>query len=80
MVLLKDFQNVTITTNSNAQGGSDEQTKESVRFSALQYTAQNRAVTTTDYETKVIELYPNSQSVVAWGVKMMKHRFMVQLK
>ena len=33
----------------------------------LQYTAQNRAVTTTDYETKVIELYPNSQSVVAWG-------------
>ena len=46
--------------------GSDEQTKESVRFSApLQYTAQNRAVTTTDYETKVIELYPNSQSVVA---------------
>ena len=26
------FSNVTITTNSNAQGGSDEQTKESVRF------------------------------------------------
>ena len=24
-------------------------------------------MTTTDYETKVIELYPNSQSVVAWG-------------
>ena len=62
------FSNITLTTSSNAQGGSDEQTKESVRFSApLQYTAQNRAVTTTDYETKVIELYPNSQSVVAWG-------------
>ena len=62
------FSDVTVTTNSNAQGGSDEQTKESIRFNApLHYTAQNRAVTTSDYETKVIELYPNASSVVAWG-------------
>ena len=46
------FTNATITTNSNAQGGSDPETKESIRFNApLQYTAQDRAFTTTDYET-----------------------------
>tara|TARA_Y100000004_G_scaffold190941_1_gene248879 strand:- start:2567 stop:4444 length:1878 start_codon:yes stop_codon:yes gene_type:complete len=62
------FSDVTITTVSNAQGGADEQSKESVRYNApLSYTAQNRCVTTSDYETKVVQLYPNAQSVVAWG-------------
>jgi hypothetical protein len=62
------FTNVTITTNSSAQGGSEAQTKESIRFNApLQYAAQDRAVTTTDYETLVQEIYPNAQSVSAWG-------------
>jgi len=62
------FSNVSIVTTSNAQGGSEPQTKESVRFNApLQYTAQDRAVTTSDYETKILELYPNAQAVSAWG-------------
>jgi len=62
------FSDVTITTVSNAQGGSEPQSKESIRFNApLQYSAQDRAVTTSDYETKVLELYPNAQSVSAWG-------------
>ena len=62
------FTNATITTNSNAQGGSDRETKESIRFNApLQYTAQDRAVTTTDYETLVKSIYPNVQSISAWG-------------
>src|SRR6056300_1554094 len=62
------FSDVTITTVSNAQGGSEPQTKESIRYNApLQYSAQDRAVTTGDYETKVLELYPNAQSVSAWG-------------
>src|SRR5210317_1144422 len=62
------FSDVTITTNSAAQGGSEGQSKESIRFNApLQYSAQDRAVTTSDYETKVLELYPNAQSVSAWG-------------
>ena len=33
----------------------------------LQYTAQDRAVTTSDYEGKVLSIYPNAQSVSAWG-------------
>jgi len=62
------FSNVSIVTTSNAQGGSEPQTKESVRFNApLQYSAQDRAVTTSDYETKILELYPNAQAVSAWG-------------
>ena len=62
------FSDVTISTNSSAQGGSDGQSKESIRFNApLQYARQDRAVTTSDYETLVQELYPNSQSVSAWG-------------
>lgn len=62
------FSNVSISTVSSAQGGSEPQTKESVRFNApLQYSAQDRAVTTSDYETKVLELYPNAQAVSAWG-------------
>ena len=62
------FSDVTITTNSAAQGGSEGQSKESIRFNApLQYARQDRAVTTSDYETLVQELYPNAQSVSAWG-------------
>ena len=62
------FSDVTISTNSSAQGGSDGQSKESIRFNApLQYARQDRAVTTSDYETLVQELYPNAQSVSAWG-------------
>jgi hypothetical protein len=62
------FSDVTLTTVSNAQGGSEAQTKESIRYNApLQYSAQDRAVTTSDYETIVQSLYPNAQSVSAWG-------------
>ena len=62
------FTNVTITTDSSAQGGAEAQTKESIRYNApLQYARQDRAVTTSDYETLVQELYPNAQSVSAWG-------------
>jgi hypothetical protein len=62
------FSDITVTTNSNAQGGTVAESKESVRFNApLQYTAQNRAVTTSDYESLVRSIYPNAQSVSAWG-------------
>jgi len=62
------FSDVTITTVSNSQGGSDSETDESIRHNApLQYAAQDRAVTTTDYETLVQSIYPNALSVSAWG-------------
>jgi len=62
------FTDVSPTTVSSAQGGADAQAKESIRFNApLQYSAQDRAVTTGDYETIVQSIYPNAQSVSAWG-------------
>jgi hypothetical protein len=62
------FSDVTITTNSVSQGGSAAESKESIRFRApLSYSAQNRAVTTSDYETLVRSIYPNAISVSAWG-------------
>ena len=62
------FTDVVITSVSSAQGGAEAQSKESIRFNApLQYARQDRAVTTSDYETLTKELYPNAQSVSAWG-------------
>ena len=62
------FSNVTIATVSNSQGGADAESNESIRHNApLQYAAQDRAVTTTDYETLVKSIYPNALSVSAWG-------------
>ena len=49
-----NFSNITVATQSVSQGGSEPESKESIRFNApLQYSSQDRAVTTSDYETKV---------------------------
>ena len=62
------FSDISVITNSVSQGGSAAESKESIRFNApLSYAAQNRAVTTVDYETLVKSIYPNAQSVSAWG-------------
>ena len=62
------FSDITITTNSVSQGGNAAESKESIRFNApLGYATQNRAVTTSDYETIVKSIYPNALSVSAWG-------------
>jgi len=62
------FTNVTISTVSSSQGGSESETNDSIRHNApLNYAAQERAVTTTDYETLVKQIYPNALSVSAWG-------------
>ena len=62
------FTDVTLTVNSVSQGGAEAETKESIKFNApLSYAAQNRAVTTSDYETFVKQFYPNALSVSAWG-------------
>jgi len=62
------FTDVTISTVSSAQGGAESESDESIRLNApLQYAAQERAVTTKDYETLVKSIYPNALSVSAWG-------------
>ena len=62
------FSDVSISTSSNSQGGSEPQSKNSIRYNApLQYSAQDRAVTTKDYESLVQTIYPNALSVSAYG-------------
>ena len=62
------FTNVSITTKSSAQGGSKPESNDSIRYNApFDYSRQNRAVTTTDYEALVRSIYPNALSVSAWG-------------
>ena len=62
------FSNVIISTVSRSQGGSESESDDSIRHNApLNYAAQERAVTTTDYESLVKQIYPNALSVSAWG-------------
>ena len=62
------FTDVSISTNSNSQGGAEAETDDSIKFNApLNFAAQDRAVTTTDYETLVKQIYPNALSVSSWG-------------
>ena len=62
------FTDVSITTQSNSQGGAEAETNESIKFNApLNFAAQDRAVTTTDYESLVKQIYPNALSVSSWG-------------
>ena len=62
------FTDVTINTVSNSQGGALGESNASIKHNApLQYAAQDRAVTTTDYESLVKSIYPNALSVSAWG-------------
>lgn len=60
--------NVTITSVTAASGGADRETTEQIRYRAPRfYTTQNRAVTSTDYETLITRDYPNITSVSVWG-------------
>ena len=65
---ISGFTDITLTVNSNAQGGADPESLQSIKFNAPNvYASQDRAVTVEDYKAKVKQLYANSQSVSAWG-------------
>ncbi len=59
---------VNITTVSNASGGGDIESIESVKYFAPRtYASQNRAVTARDYEAIVQSVYPETESVTVIG-------------
>ena len=65
---ISGFNDITLTVNSSAQGGNEPEALQSIKQNASSfYSAQDRAVTTEDYKTKVKQLYANTQSVSAWG-------------
>ena len=60
---------ITVTTNQNAQNGSDIETIDSIRYFAPRlYSSQYRAVTANDYETIIkSKIYGNAESVSVVG-------------
>ena len=57
-----------VAVTSVAQGGSPSETMHSVRMNApLTYQAQNRAVTTTDYKSLVMQEFSSLESVSVYG-------------
>ena len=62
------FNDITVTVISVAQGGAVAETMESIKLSApFSYAAQNRTVTAKDYAAIVPTIYPNVESVTAYG-------------
>jgi hypothetical protein len=53
---------------SAAAGGAERESVDEIKFSApLQYTTQNRLVTTKDYEAYIKKNYPSISSLSVWG-------------
>lgn len=57
-----------VITSVSAYGGSGIESVESIKkYAPRVYASQNRAVTSSDYETIVKQIYPESESVSAFG-------------
>jgi len=59
---------ITLTLVAAASGGSEPETLDSIKLSApLDYAAQGRCVTRSDYQVFAKKLFANTQSVSVWG-------------
>ena len=59
---------ITLTLTTPPDGGADPETIDSIKYSAPKfYSSFGRAVTTKDYEAIIPQIYPNVQSIVAFG-------------
>ena len=59
---------ITVNSKSAAAGGSGKETVEQIKYRApIHYTAQNRAVTKSDYEILLAKDYPNVDAISVWG-------------
>ena len=57
-----------VTTNQNSQNGAEIESIDSVKYFAPRiYSAQNRAVTSRDYEAIIKTIYPDTESVAVVG-------------
>ena len=58
----------TITLVSQSSGGSEQESTDSIRFSAPRFNAtKNRAITANDYQSLILDNNPNVKSVAVWG-------------
>jgi len=62
------YSNFVIQPITSASGGSERESVDNVKFSApSQFATQNRLVTFKDYETFILNSYPNIGSISVWG-------------
>ena len=62
------INDVSVTTDATATGGSDPETLKSIKYNApLDYASQGRCVTAEDYKVYAKKLYANAQSVQVFG-------------
>jgi len=58
----------TLTLVSQSFGGSAQESTDSIRFSAPRFNAtKNRAITSNDYQSLILDNNPNVKSVAVWG-------------
>jgi hypothetical protein len=66
--LSESLTNFIITPVSEAAGGAEKESVDSIKYSAVnQYTSQNRLITYKDYESFILSNYPNLDSISVWG-------------
>ena len=64
----QSLTNFTITPISAASGGADRESVDNIKFSAAaRFSTQNRLITFKDYETYILNNYPNIDSISVWG-------------
>lgn len=67
-----DPSNIFLTLNDKSQLGASAETLKSIKFNAPRYySAQNRAVTSNDYEAIIRNIYPNAKYVNAFGGELL---------
>ena len=65
---INGLPNITVQVVNVSSGGSDRETIDEIKFSAVsQFTTQNRLVTFKDYESHIKTNYPNIDSLSVWG-------------
>lgn len=65
---ISGYSNISVNHVSRATGGGDKESVQSIKFSAPKdYQAQNRAVTSKDYEAVIKNNFADIQAVSVWG-------------
>lgn len=65
---ISGFSDISITTAQRARGGGERESIESIKKNApMTFAAQNRAVTSRDYEAIIRESFANLRSIKVWG-------------
>jgi len=65
---IPEFKNPRVTTISPSSGGAGIESIDSIKINApFNFSAQNRAVTISDYRVILEKIYPNSDTISVWG-------------